>query len=243
VTRSTVLAVALLGLAGAPATSHAATCADYPDQASAQRAGDTRDADGDGVYCESNPCPCLKPGGGSGGSTPAPRPQPRPRPKPHRKAPLPAESQMGGSRQLHPRTKSSGCQLNGALPDPACTPGAVFRKATRKLVCRSGYSSKVRHVTSSTRNSVFAEYGITSHAPDQYEVDHLVPLELGGSNAISNLFPQPAVPDPPGMGFHDKDRLENSMHRDVCSQLYGLGEAQKAIAVNWVTAFGDYLGD
>ena len=45
-------------------TAHAsAVCADYPNQAAAQRAADTVDADGDGIYCESLPCPCLKPGG------------------------------------------------------------------------------------------------------------------------------------------------------------------------------------
>ena len=50
--------------------AQAATCSDYPNQAAAQRAADTRDADGDGIYCESLPCPCLKPGDGSssGGS-------------------------------------------------------------------------------------------------------------------------------------------------------------------------------
>jgi hypothetical protein len=41
-----------------PAPAWAATCADYPNQAAAQAAGDTRDADGDGIYCESLPCPC-----------------------------------------------------------------------------------------------------------------------------------------------------------------------------------------
>ncbi len=47
------------------------------NQAAAQRAADTRDADGDGIYCESLPCPCLKPGGGSSPpSSPAPRPKP-----------------------------------------------------------------------------------------------------------------------------------------------------------------------
>lgn len=43
----------------APVVAHAAsTCADYSTQAEAQRAADTRDADGDGIYCESLPCPC-----------------------------------------------------------------------------------------------------------------------------------------------------------------------------------------
>jgi hypothetical protein len=47
----------------------AATCSDYTSQAAAQRAHDTRDADGDGLYCESLPCPCLS-GTGSGPSAP-----------------------------------------------------------------------------------------------------------------------------------------------------------------------------
>ena len=47
----------------APPSAHAAaTCADYPNQAAAQRAADTRDPDGDGSYCESLPCPCAGPG-------------------------------------------------------------------------------------------------------------------------------------------------------------------------------------
>lgn len=60
--------------ASADARVHAAsTCSDYSTQADAQRAADTRDPDGDGVYCESLPCPCLKPGQGS----PAPAPRAR----------------------------------------------------------------------------------------------------------------------------------------------------------------------
>jgi hypothetical protein len=53
----------------------AATCSDYANQAAAQRAHDTRDADGDGIYCESLPCPCLR-GGGGGGAPPASHPAP-----------------------------------------------------------------------------------------------------------------------------------------------------------------------
>jgi hypothetical protein len=64
----------------APVAHAAATCSDYSNQADAQRAADTRDADGDGIYCESLPCPCLKPGSSNGatggGSTPAPASKP-----------------------------------------------------------------------------------------------------------------------------------------------------------------------
>src|SRR3954468_24760209 len=65
----------------APVAHASATCADYPNQAAAQRAADTRDADGDGIYCESLPCPCLRPGE-SGGADPALTPTPAPDPKP-----------------------------------------------------------------------------------------------------------------------------------------------------------------
>src|SRR4051794_31268972 len=60
----------------APVARVSTKCADYPNQAAAQRAADTVDADGDGIYCESLPCPCLKPG------APAPTPQPTPAPTP-----------------------------------------------------------------------------------------------------------------------------------------------------------------
>jgi len=60
-----------------PVARAAATCADYATQAEAQRAADTRDADGDGIYCESLPCPCS--GSTGGGSDPEPTPAPEPK--------------------------------------------------------------------------------------------------------------------------------------------------------------------
>ena len=47
-------------------------CSDFSTQADAQRAANTRDADGDGVYCESLPCPCSKKGGSKSTPTAAP---------------------------------------------------------------------------------------------------------------------------------------------------------------------------
>ena len=67
-----LLSVAVLALVGATngPPAYAATCADYPNQAAAQQARDTRDADGDGIYCESLPCPCAKPASSAGGTGP-----------------------------------------------------------------------------------------------------------------------------------------------------------------------------
>ena len=48
----------------APVARAAATCSDYPNQKAAQEAADTRDGDGDGIYCDDLPCPCSSEAGG-----------------------------------------------------------------------------------------------------------------------------------------------------------------------------------
>jgi hypothetical protein len=74
-------------------------------------------------------------------------------------------------------------------------------------------------------------YGITYHTTGEYEVDHFIPLELGSSNDITNLWPEPAEPTP---GFHDKDKVENSLHNQVCRGSMTLQDAQKEIASDWL---------
>lgn len=68
----------LAAVAALPGPALGASCSDYRNQAEAQRAADTRDADGDGVYCESLPCPCSSAGAGSGGKQ-------RPKQRSHRR--------------------------------------------------------------------------------------------------------------------------------------------------------------
>ena len=139
---------------------------------------------------------------------------------------------------------SSGAPLSGPynafpyLPDPKMSPGAVL-DVTASDICVSGYSSKVRNVPQSEKDQVYQEYGITTHAPGSYEVDHLISLELGGSNSISNLWPESYTGD---WNAHIKDKLENKLHALVCSGTLDLKTAQQAIAVNWIAAYKQYVG-
>jgi len=132
------------------------------------------------------------------------------------------------------QTKTSGCQSVNALSDPACTPGAIFATATADQICVPGYSTSVRDVPDSEKKQAYAEYGIATHTTGQYEVDHLIPLELGGSNALANMWPEPAEPRP---GFHEKDRVENYLHAQVCSGAMPLQDAQLQIATNWLSVY------
>jgi hypothetical protein len=138
------------------------------------------------------------------------------------------------------QTKTSGCQVRGPLQDPACTPGAIFKSATKAKICVPGYAGSARNVPQSVKEQAYREYGITRRDPGQYEVDHLISLQLGGSNDIANLWPEAASPYP---GFHEKDRIENALHDDVCKGRISLAEAQREIATDWLAVFYRYYPD
>jgi hypothetical protein len=132
------------------------------------------------------------------------------------------------------QTKTSGCVAHGGLQDSACTPGAIFLNVTKNDICQSGYARSVRNVPQSEKGQVYAEYSIIHHSTGEYEVDHLVSLELGGSNDIANLWPEAASPKP---GFHEKDKVENYLHDQICSGAVSLQQAQIEIATNWLTVY------
>ncbi len=144
------------------------------------------------------------------------------------------DTSTGGTPHWGVQTKTSGCVAHSGLADAACTPGALLATGTKAAICQSGYSSQVRNVPTSEKNQVYAEYGISSHGTGQYEVDHLVSLELGGSNEIANLWPELASPKP---GFHEKDKVENYLHAQVCSGAVDLQKAQIEIATNWLAVY------
>jgi hypothetical protein len=140
----------------------------------------------------------------------------------------------GGAGASH-GASSTACRVKGGLQDSVCTPGAVFRSASTADVCRPGYAGSVRNVPESVKRAVYAKYGIAgSHHGSAYEVDHLISLELGGSNSIANLWPEAASPKP---GFHEKDAVENLLHRRVCDGTISLRTAQRLIKLNWLKVF------
>lgn len=138
---------------------------------------------------------------------------------------------QGALSGLGRRTKTSNCVVANGLPDSACTPGAVIADLTLEKICAPGFTKTVRDVTDAIKADVFAEYGVVQVAPGQYEIDHLIPLELGGSNDIANLW---AEIDNPRPGFHEKDQVENLIHDQVCSGAMPLAEAQNQFATNWL---------
>jgi hypothetical protein len=126
------------------------------------------------------------------------------------------------------------------VPDPNLTPGDTF-DVTADDVCVPGYAKKVRAVPAWLKRQAYAEYGITQYKTGDYEVDHLIPLSLGGSNSIRNLWPQSTKTSP--WNSYVKDALERKLHNLVCAGKVDLKTAQHEIASDWIEAYKKYIGE
>jgi hypothetical protein len=102
----------------------------------------------------------------------------------------------------------------------------------------TGYTKTVRASRSASGQAkikLMKIYGMSPGESETTELDHLVPLELGGSNDISNLWPEAS--DMPGKKFRNtKDGVEDRLKGDVCAGRITLRRAQAAIAEDWTTA-------
>ena len=132
------------------------------------------------------------------------------------------------------------------FPDKTLTPGATEPNATEQTVCNVGYTKAVRDVPLPERKQVFREYGIAYQNAGQYEVDHLVSLELGGSNDIKNLWPEKYCPvgqhPPDCIGARDKDVVETTLHREICAGHVTLQQAQQIITTDWYAYYKQIKG-
>lgn len=158
-------------------------------------------------------------------------------------APYHPENADAGIHTPRPRTgtvpRPSGAPAAGKsgpaslYPNPALTPGDLLPGVTGAQTCVSGYAKGVRNVTAEEKAAVYQRYGIPN-VSGQHEVDHFIPLTLGGSNALTNLWPQPYEPAP---AAHEKDQVELYLHEQVCGGMMSLAEAQNAIRSDWYAVY------
>ena len=146
--------------------------------------------------------------------------------------------------------KTSGCRSRNGLPDSGCTPGDILLEEDESIICSPAFKTgTVRDQTTSRtqKRSVYPAYDVPFPPADQSqgkaqvcEIDHLVPLQLGGADTLANLWPQcsPGYADWQGPGFRDKDGFENYLWFRVCKkQNLSLHNAQINIAADWRKAW------
>ena len=112
--------------------------------------------------------------------------------------------------------------------DPGRTPGVLNPEVTQSsinsTICVHGWTRTIRPPTSYTnglKEKQMREYGVGGSRSD-YQEDHLISLELGGSPTDPrNLWPEP-YPRAAQM-----DQIENQLNAQVCGGQLTLAQAQQ----------------
>jgi hypothetical protein len=121
-----------------------------------------------------------------------------------------------------------GRGASSVLADPVRTPGVLNPDVTqaniRSTICRHGWTATIRPPSSYTdelKRKQMRQYGEVGSLSD-YQEDHLISLELGGSPTDPrNLWPEPYP------RASDVDQIENELNAEVCSGQLTLAEAQQ----------------
>jgi len=140
---------------------------------------------------------------------------------------------------LFPATFAQQGPQGGRLPNPSITPGATL-KVSKDDLCGPTRKEAEGNIPISLKTKVFQLYKIRTEATAPQNIDHLIPISLGGSNAIENLWPQPLSGE---WNYNQKNQLERKLHRMVCKGELDLATAQRDISTDWVSAYKKYVAE
>lgn len=129
------------------------------------------------------------------------------------------------------------------IPDPSCTPGAFNPTVTVAVLRNPSFRTacvRQRATTEKEKAGTYRWYSVphpsnNTGATQSCELDHLVPLELGGADTLDNIWPQCG---PPGVPLDDryfkrKDMVENYLAWMVRRDQIDLTVARRGIASDW----------
>jgi hypothetical protein len=129
------------------------------------------------------------------------------------------------------------------VPDTRCTPGGINPSITAEMLRDSGFKTHcIRNCQTSEaeKHVTYRWYGIqkprsNSGENQVCELDHLIPLELGGADGLGNIWPEcgPHSTVLEHRYFKIKDRVENYLADEVKAGRISLNAAQKGIASDW----------
>ena len=122
------------------------------------------------------------------------------------------------------------------LPSVFQTPGNKG-KANEAQICTADFEASVKPIAKWQRDQALERYG---KRPEDFtgELDHLIPIALGGTNDPDNVWPMPPSKT---MGPEQKKALDLKLHQLVCDKTLKLKDAQDAIKKDWVKAYAQYV--
>ncbi|HZP48827.1 MAG TPA: hypothetical protein VFB07_09850 [Vicinamibacterales bacterium] len=123
------------------------------------------------------------------------------------------------------------------LPNNYYTPGKA-EKVDVKALCSASYDGSSKPASDWQKAEALTRYGVR---PESFggELEHLVPVALGGSNDPDNLYPFH------GQGEYTleaKQRLAAKLHELVCDGKISLKQAQDVFKKDWTKGYKQYVG-
>ena len=115
------------------------------------------------------------------------------------------------------------------LPNAKLTPGKIAQNESDR-----------QGVTLAMEQKVFARYRLPWTRRAEFKIDHLIPLELGGADAIENLWPQNIRVKP--YGAERKELLTGILVAKIAAGKLALSQAQEEVRRDWIDAFIDHVG-
>ena len=110
----------------------------------------------------------------------------------------------------------------------------VTEETLGQTICVTGYTATIRPSTGYTngvKKKLLREARIDESHISEYELDHLIPLAVGGHpRKLSNLQVQPWYGE---NSATEKDGLERRLQHMVCNGEINLIDAQYCIAEDW----------
>ncbi len=138
------------------------------------------------------------------------------------------------------------------VPDPHCTPVAINPTLTDIVLKNPAFRTGcVRNdaTTEQQKAKTYIWYHISHPANNQgntqvCELDHLIPLYLGGADTLDNIWPQcgPAGVHLDDRYFKQKDKVEFYLGQQVREGKMKLEDAQQGIARDWTQYVKDAEG-
>jgi hypothetical protein len=125
------------------------------------------------------------------------------------------------------------------VPDPTLTPGAV-RTVDAGEICSTG-TRGLRHWSRERDDRIMAEYGLPTGPHPDYEIDHLIPLGIGGADNDKNLWAEPRRSIEKEWPAEKKDELEYRLRELICARQLDVSAAQQAIRDDWTETFKQYF--
>lgn len=158
-----------------------------------------------------------------------------------------------------------------SLPYRSVTPGAYRPSLSLEDILTTKWGEDKRAVTGGMKQDAFEQYGLTGNKDPyypldehkrRYQIDHLIPRELGGADTPENLWPAPyspnRLPDTGWMDIHPedmrnqepwngydvvrKDITANRLTKEVREGRLSLEDARNMISGDWRRAYDQYYG-